>query len=146
MISLTLEVNNMSDKPTGGDDHSNRLRHQRHPHDLEGCASAPSGNDREVEGGQPPKFDIPKSSAPQYKLSTSPGNPAARLDDTKDHRAVRRRRKVRPSIWSSRTTMPEALSPIEIAREIGRNYFNAPGSEYRVYEDEGGDGGRARAR
>ena len=29
------------------------------------------------------KFDIPKSSAPEYKLATSLGNPAARLDDSK---------------------------------------------------------------
>lgn len=29
------------------------------------------------------KFDIPKTSAPQYRLATSPGNPNARLDDTK---------------------------------------------------------------
>ncbi len=29
------------------------------------------------------KFGIPKSSASQYKLATSPGNPAAKLDDTK---------------------------------------------------------------
>jgi hypothetical protein len=29
------------------------------------------------------KFSIPKSNAPQYFLSTSPGNPASRLDDTK---------------------------------------------------------------
>lgn len=32
--------------------------------------------------------------------------------------------------------MPELLTPIEVARELARNYFNAPNSESRVYEDD----------
>ena len=34
--------------------------------------------------------------------------------------------------------MPELLTPIEVARELARNYFNVPTSESRVYEDDAG--------
>lgn len=42
------------------------------------------------------------------------------------------------STSSSPTTMPEALAPIDVAREVAQNYFSGPKFESRVYEDSAG--------